>query len=114
MARWAMSRAAPSNPTTIAVGICSVISVLTLRDDLAAGSTGLGTVERALVAVHDATFLLGPAFCAGFGNGVLLGTVMYRSGLGVYLIVKGFKTSSPVLEASRRGALDEAFAPAAG
>ena len=65
----------------IAVGIVSVLSVLTLRDDLAANAAGLGTVGQALVAVHDATFLLGPAFCAGFGNGLLLGYLMYRSGL---------------------------------
>src|ERR671926_1688794 len=65
----------------IAVGIVSVLSVLTLREDLAANAAGLGTVGQALVAVHDATFLLGPAFCAGFGNGLLLGYLMYRSGL---------------------------------
>ena len=33
------------------------------------------------MAVHDATFLLGPAFCAGLGNGILLGYLMYRSEL---------------------------------
>jgi hypothetical protein len=57
----------------IAVGIVSVLSVLTLRDDLGANAAGLGTVGRSLVAVHDATFLLGPAFCAAVGNGMLLG-----------------------------------------
>jgi hypothetical protein len=31
--------------------------------------------------LHDWTFLLGPQFCAGFGNGVLLGYLMYKSGL---------------------------------
>ncbi len=34
-----------------------------------------------LVAVHDWTFLLGPAFCAGLGNGLLLGHLMYSSQL---------------------------------
>ena len=38
-------------------------------------------IERALVAIHDWTFLLGPGFCAGFGNGILLGYLMYKSGL---------------------------------
>ena len=33
------------------------------------------------MAIKDATFLLGPAFCAGFGNGLLLGYLMYTSGL---------------------------------
>jgi hypothetical protein len=36
---------------------------------------------RSLVAVHDATFLLGPAFCAAIGNGLILGYLMLRSGL---------------------------------
>jgi len=71
--------------TMIAVGIISLLSVVTLRDDLA-GAAGadpatLGTVGRSLVAIHDATFLLGPGFCVGFGNGLLLGYLFYRSGL---------------------------------
>jgi hypothetical protein len=65
----------------IATGIVSVLAVLTLRDDLSSTAVGLATTGRALVAVHDATFLLGPAFCAGFGNGLLLGWMLYRSGL---------------------------------
>ncbi len=36
---------------------------------------------KALVALHEWTFLIGPAFCAGFGNGLLLGWLMYASGL---------------------------------
>jgi energy-converting hydrogenase Eha subunit A len=71
--------------TIIAVGIISVLSVVTLRKDLAgvAGtdSGSLVIAGRSLVAVHDWTFLLGPAFCAGFGNGLLLGYLMYTSGL---------------------------------
>jgi hypothetical protein len=71
--------------TVIVVGIVSVLSVVTLRQDLA-GATGadaasLVTVGRSLVAIHDWTFLLGPAFCAGFGNGLLLGYLMFKSGL---------------------------------
>ena len=31
--------------------------------------------------VHDWTFLLGPGFVVGLGNGLLLGYLMYRSGL---------------------------------
>ena len=58
---------------------------LTLRDDLAGATgtdaAGLTTVGQSLVAVHDATFLLGPAFCAGLGNGLLLGYLMYKTGL---------------------------------
>jgi hypothetical protein len=36
---------------------------------------------RSLVAVHDATFLLGRAFCAAIGNGLMLGYLLFRSGL---------------------------------
>jgi hypothetical protein len=59
------------------------MSVVTLRDDVAPGSdTGaLDIAGQSLVAFHDWTFLLGPQFCAGFGNGLLLGYLMYRSGL---------------------------------
>jgi hypothetical protein len=67
----------------IVVGLMSLMSVVTLRDDITGGggSPSLGYVGRALVALHDWTFLLGPQFCAGFGNGLLLGYLMYRSGL---------------------------------
>jgi hypothetical protein len=34
-----------------------------------------------LVAVKDWTFLLGPGFVVGVGNGLMLGYLMYRSGL---------------------------------
>jgi hypothetical protein len=71
--------------TIIVVGIISVMSVVTLRHDVggagAANAASLVLVERALVAIHDWTFLLGPGFCAGFGNGLLLGYLMYKSGL---------------------------------
>ena len=101
---------------------------------------------QSLVALHDWTFVLGPGFVVGVGNGLMLGYLMYRSGLvprgmamlgmvggplvcasgiavvfgaieagsagqgiatipeilweaslGIYLIVKGFKPSSPIL-----------------
>lgn len=66
----------------IAVGILSVLSVVTLRETGAGADEGaLLVASRALVAVHDWTFLLGPGFLAGFGNGLILGYLMYRSGL---------------------------------
>ena len=69
----------------IAVGIVSLLAVVTLRRDLAGGagtdSASLILSGRSLVAVHDATFLLGPAFCAAIGNGLMLGYMMFRSGL---------------------------------
>jgi hypothetical protein len=67
----------------IAVGILSVLTVVTLRQDLAgtADAATLDTVGRTLVAIHDWTFLLGPGFVVGIGNGMLLGYLMYCSGL---------------------------------
>ena len=125
------------------------MAVVTLRQDLAGTGADAGTLSiaaRSLVAVKDWTFLLGPGFCAGIGNGLILGYLMFRSGLvprwsaqfamvagafafiaasgallgvydrqstlqgvltipeiiweaffGLYLVIKGFKVSSPIL-----------------
>jgi Domain of unknown function (DUF4386) len=52
------------------------------RDVGGTGGTGsLVTAGRSLVAVHDWTFLLGPGWIVGVGNGLILGYLMYRSGL---------------------------------
>ncbi len=70
--------------TVIVMGLISLMSVLALRQDLAGTASADGSlvnVGRSLVAVHDQTFLLGPQFCAGLGNGILLGYLMWRSGL---------------------------------
>jgi hypothetical protein len=69
----------------VTVRIVSLLAVLTLRQDLA-GAAGTDNPSlilsgRSLVALHDATFLLGPAFCAAIGNGLILGYLMLRSGL---------------------------------
>jgi hypothetical protein len=68
----------------IGVGAISLLSVVTLRDDLAASIGGdagsLDIAGQTLVAIHDWTFLLGPGFCVGV-NGILLGWLMYRTGL---------------------------------
>jgi hypothetical protein len=68
----------------ITVGIISVLTVVTLRQDVAAGSGtdngSLVAVGTSLVAIHDWTFLLGPSFVLGL-NSLLLAYLMYRSGL---------------------------------
>ncbi len=66
----------------IGVGVISLLSILTLGDDLtgAAGAGQLDVIGRTLVSIHDWTFLFGPGFCVGV-NGILLGWLMYRSGL---------------------------------
>jgi Domain of unknown function (DUF4386) len=66
----------------IAVGIVSVLAIMTLRQDPAGASDStLVAIGQSLVAVHDATFLLGPGFVVGVGNGLILGYFMYTSGL---------------------------------
>jgi hypothetical protein len=64
----------------IMVGIFSVLSVLTLRQDFA-GAPGAVTVARSLVAVHDWAYLLGPSAIGVAGTGIVLGYLMFKSGL---------------------------------
>ena len=150
--------------TIIVVGIISVLSVVTLRKDIggngAADPASLVLAGRSLVAIHKWTFLLGPGVCAGLGNGLLLGYLMYCSelvprrmallgliggplllvsctavlfgafkqtsgvaglltvpeflwelSLGIYLVAKGFKTSSPVLLSRPTAANGEVLTP---
>ena len=53
-----------------------------MRQEAAGADAGsLLVVGQSLVAVKDWTFLLGPGFVVGVGNGLLLGYLMYRSGL---------------------------------
>jgi hypothetical protein len=65
--------------TFILVGIVSVLGVITLRNQVAGASEG--TVAYTLAAIKDWTFLLGPGWVVGWGNGLILGYMMYRSGL---------------------------------
>ena len=133
----------------ILVGIVSVLGIITLRNQVAGASEG--TVAYTLAAIKDWTFLLGPGWVVGWGNGLILGYLMYRTGLvprraawlgliggpliiisgtaimfggnhpsstlhglqgiatipeaawelflGVYCTVKGFRPSSPILQA---------------
>ena len=68
----------------ILVGVLSLMSVVALRQDSAGAGSSSGAlidVGRSLLAVHDQTSLFGPQFCAGLGNGILLGYLMWRSRL---------------------------------
>jgi Domain of unknown function (DUF4386) len=68
--------------TFILVGILSVVAVVTLRQNPSAGSDAtLGTIAYTLADIKDWTFILGPGFVVGIGNGLLLGYLMYRSEL---------------------------------
>ena len=63
--------------TVIAVGMISLLAVVTLRQDPVGVAPGL---VDALVAIHDWTFLVGPGFAIGV-NTLLLAYLMRRSGL---------------------------------
>jgi len=65
--------------TFILVGIVSMLGVITLRNQVAGPAEG--TVAYTLAALKDWTFLLGPGWVVGWGNGLILGYLMYRSGL---------------------------------
>jgi hypothetical protein len=66
----------------ITTGIVSLLAVVTLRKTASQGAdpVPLVTAGKALVAVHDWTFLLGPNFVCG-ANTLLMAYVMYRSRL---------------------------------
>jgi hypothetical protein len=87
----------------IFTGVLSLLSVLTLREDLAGASAAetasLDTTAQALIAVHDWTFLLGPGFMAVV-NALCLATVMYRSGLVPRIIPTIGLIGAPILLAS--------------
>ena len=142
----------------IAIGLISVAAVVLLRQDVgAAGGDSLVTAGKSFVAVHDLTFLLGPGWVVGVGNGLILGYLMYKSrlvprgmtwlgliggplifisgtavlfniiqpgskaqgiasipeilwelSLGIYMLVKGFRSDSPLLAMPAVTPMDEA------
>jgi Domain of unknown function (DUF4386) len=66
----------------IAIGILSLLTVVTLRQEAAGADGGsLVAVGESLVALHNWTRQLGPGFVVGVGNGLILGYLMYRSEL---------------------------------
>src|SRR4051812_11164763 len=65
--------------TFILIGILSVLAIITLRNQVAGAAEG--TVAYTLAAIKDWTFLLGPGWVVGWGNGLILGYLMYRSEL---------------------------------
>jgi Domain of unknown function (DUF4386) len=69
----------------IMVGLLSLLSIVALRQDLggAAGAdtAALEATGRSLATVYEFAFLFGPGLVVGFGNGLILGWLMYSSGL---------------------------------
>ena len=61
----------------IAAGIIFVLGVVSLRSDDPSASA----LAVSFAALKDWTFLLGPGFIVGWGNGLILGYLMYTSRL---------------------------------
>jgi hypothetical protein len=68
--------------TFILIGLLSLLAIVTLRQGAAgADAASLTLIGKALYSIHDWTFLLGPGLTDGVGTGLILGYLMYRSGL---------------------------------
>ena len=65
--------------TFILVGIIAMLGIVTLNQQVA--GTAEGTVAYTFAAIKDWSFLLGPGWVVGWGNGLILGYLMYKSEL---------------------------------
>ncbi len=62
----------------IAIGLVSALAFILMRQEATAADPALGGVFD---AIYYRAFLVGPGFMAGLANGVILGYLMYRTGL---------------------------------
>jgi hypothetical protein len=87
----------------IIVGVASVLSVVTLRNDVAgspdANPASLVAISQSHLATYDATFLLSQSLMPAF-NALCLGYVMYRSGLVPRILPALGLIGAPLLLAS--------------
>ncbi|MEI7742662.1 MAG: DUF4386 domain-containing protein [Chloroflexota bacterium] len=68
--------------TFILVGLLSLLTMVSLRQmGTDADTATLATLGRTFLALHNWTFLLGPGFSDGIGTGLILGYLMWTSGL---------------------------------
>jgi hypothetical protein len=87
--------------TFILIGILSVLAIVTLRQGASGADAGsLVTIGKALIAIKNWTFLLGPGFVDGIGTGLILGWLMYRSGLVSRRLALFGVVGGPLLAAS--------------
>ena len=98
--------------TMIGVGIISLLAIVTLRGDLA-GSVGAngGSLQiggRALVAIHQWTFVMGPGFVVGV-NDILLGYLMYTTALMPQRLALFGLVGGPLIFASKIAVVFGAF-----
>src|SRR5829696_9405265 len=94
--------------TFIAIGIVSLLTFLFMRQEGTAGTDA--ALGEALVAIYDRAFLIGPGFFAGVANGMILGYLMFRTGLvprgmamlgligGPLIVVSGIAVMFDVIE----------------
>ncbi len=87
--------------TFILVGILCVLAVATLRQHAEGADAGsLIAVGKSLIAIKNWTALLGPGFVDGIGTGLILGWLMYRSGLASRRLALFGVVGGPLLAAS--------------
>jgi hypothetical protein len=67
--------------TFILVGLLALLTIVTLRQQAPGTDATLETIGASLLATHNWTFLLGPGFVDGIGTGIILGWLMFRTGL---------------------------------
>jgi len=65
--------------TFILVGIVAVLGIVTLQQEVAGAAEA--SIAYTLAALKDWTFWLGPGWVVGWGNGLILGYLMYSSDL---------------------------------
>ena len=63
----------------IAIGVVSALAFILMRQEATAVADPV--ISEGFVAIYYRGFLVGPGFMAGLANGVILGYLMYRSGL---------------------------------
>lgn len=102
----------------ICVGVMSVLAIVTLHDAAGASEATAGSLvgpARALAALHDWTFLVGPGLAPAI-NAICLATVLYRTRLVPRLIPTLGLIGAPMLVASSVatlfGAFDQVSSPA--
>ncbi len=92
----------------IVVGVISLLSIVTLRQQMAGvaevDEAALVTLGAGLVAIHDWTFLLGPGLIPAV-NALCLGYVMYRSRLIPQVIPLVGLIGAPLLAVSATATL---------
>ncbi len=98
----------------IFVGVIAMLTMYTLRHNPVGGDDAMSTMGRALLAIHDWTFLLGPGLMSAL-NALCIATVMRRSGLLPRWIPTLGLVGAPMLLTSSTAALygvwDQVSAP---